>query len=62
LIDLPLDLVSGHLEFGVFILCCRIDEIYVSNSYQISDEVIWETLCVNKIKKVRIVNQGMAMI
>ncbi|CAG8543768.1 4239_t:CDS:10 [Funneliformis caledonium] len=57
LIDLPLDLVSDHLEFGAFILYCRIDESFVSNSYQISDEMIWETLCVKKIKKTRMINQ-----
>ncbi|CAI2163239.1 7157_t:CDS:10 [Funneliformis geosporum] len=58
LIDLPLDLVSDYLEFGAFILYCRIDESYVaSNSYQNSDKMIWETLCVKKIKKAGMINQ-----
>ena len=58
LIHLPLDFASDYLEFGAFILYRRIDEIYSSNFYKICDEMIWEALCVKKIKKVRMMNQG----
>ncbi|RIA95303.1 hypothetical protein C1645_816913 [Glomus cerebriforme] len=58
LIYMPLDLVSNYLEFGAFILYCKINEIYSSNLYRLYDEMIWETLCVTKIKKTRIMSQN----
>jgi hypothetical protein len=60
LIYLPLDLASDYLEFGAFILYRRTEEVY-SNFYKIYDELIWETLCVKRIKKVRMINQGMCI-